>query len=69
MPPELGGCEERLNHLNIAIPVRFTPVYHVSHVVQVQAGEKGDEEIEHDNVLKTLQFMKVSRWYMRISMK
>jgi hypothetical protein len=27
---------------------------------EVQAGEKGDEEIEHDNALKTLQFMKVS---------
>jgi len=27
---------------------------------EVQAGEKGDEEIEHDNALKTLQFMKAS---------
>ena len=34
MPPGLGGRGERLNHWNIAIPVRFTPVYHVSHVVK-----------------------------------
>ena len=27
---------------------------------EVQAGEKGDEEMEHDNALKTLQFMKAS---------
>ena len=27
---------------------------------EVQAGEKGDEEMKHDNALKTLQFMKAS---------
>ena len=33
IPPGLGARGGRLDHWNIAIVIRFTRVYHVSHVV------------------------------------